>query len=64
VDLLRADFAPAPLALADALTYCDMTTTPDGGVTDVSSRLAEILERYGTRASGQPLYQARNAVDS
>ncbi|MFJ6568808.1 HD domain-containing protein [Streptomyces sp. NPDC091292] len=33
--------------LVDALIYCDMTTTPDGEVTSVEARLAEITARYG-----------------
>ncbi|MCX5342677.1 HD domain-containing protein [Streptomyces atratus] len=33
--------------LVDALVYCDMTTTPDGGRTTVEERVAEILGRYG-----------------
>ncbi|MFJ4899446.1 MULTISPECIES: HD domain-containing protein [unclassified Streptomyces] len=33
--------------LVDALVYCDMTTTPDGEVTSVEARLAEIAARYG-----------------
>ena len=41
-----ADLAIGGL-LADALTYCDMSTTPDGELTDAKDRLAEILERYG-----------------
>lgn len=40
-----------PLADTDcfavsALTYCDMTTGPDGHQVDVDARLAEILDRY------------------
>lgn len=31
----------------DALVFCDMTTTPDGEVTSVKARLAEIAARYG-----------------
>ena len=34
-----------PFALA-ALTYCDMTTGPDGQRVDVDERIAEILGRY------------------
>ncbi|MFG2925950.1 HD domain-containing protein [Streptomyces sp. NPDC048305] len=34
--------------LVDALVYCDMTTTPDGQVTTVDARLAEITGRYGS----------------
>ncbi|MFH9082872.1 HD domain-containing protein [Streptomyces sp. NPDC017673] len=33
--------------LVDALVYCDMTTTPDGGRTSVQERIAEIISRYG-----------------
>jgi hypothetical protein len=31
----------------EALTYCDMTTGPDGTHLDVTERLAEIHSRYG-----------------
>jgi putative nucleotidyltransferase with HDIG domain len=43
----EAEFPPVAGLLADALTYCDMTTTPDGELTDAKDRLAEILDRYG-----------------
>ncbi|MFJ9923692.1 HD domain-containing protein [Streptomyces rubiginosohelvolus] len=33
--------------LVDALVYCDMTTTPDGGRTTAQDRVAEIRSRYG-----------------
>ncbi|MFD9866865.1 HD domain-containing protein [Streptomyces niveus] len=50
-DVLEAEF---PLLddqrLVDALVYCDMTTTPDGGVTSVDARLAEITARYGSES--------------
>ena len=29
------------------LTYCDMTTSPDGELVPVGRRLAEIQQRYG-----------------
>jgi hypothetical protein len=32
---------------ADALTYCDMTTSPTGQRVTLADRLAEIAERYG-----------------
>jgi|SRR5579872_3680052 len=44
---LFREFAPAPPGLASALTFCDMTTSPDGDPISVTSRLAEIHERYG-----------------
>jgi hypothetical protein len=46
-DELAAEFEPVGGLLSDALTYCDMTTTPVGESTDVDARLAEILSRYG-----------------
>jgi HD domain len=45
--VLRREFAPAPKALADALTFCDITTSPDGEHVQVDRRLAEIHDRYG-----------------
>ncbi|WP_416530142.1 HD domain-containing protein [Streptomyces coelicoflavus] len=33
--------------LVDALVYCDMTTTPDGGRTTARERVTEIVGRYG-----------------
>jgi putative nucleotidyltransferase with HDIG domain len=45
--VLRREFAPAPKTLADALTFCDMTTSPDGEHVRVDRRLAEIHDRYG-----------------
>ena len=47
-DVLTREFAPPPQPLADALTFCDMTTSPDGQQVQVQNRLAEIHDRYGT----------------
>jgi putative nucleotidyltransferase with HDIG domain len=44
---LAAEFRPTRRDLADALTYCDMTTGPDGDRLPVARRLAEIRSRYG-----------------
>jgi putative nucleotidyltransferase with HDIG domain len=44
---LAAEFPPARRDLADALIYCDMTTSPDGHRLPVARRLAEIRSRYG-----------------
>jgi len=46
--VLTAEFAPPPGPLADALTFCDMTTGPDGEQVHVHNRLAEIHGRYGS----------------
>ena len=47
-DVLRREFEPPPQPLADALTFCDMSTSPDGEPVNVDRRLAEILHRYGS----------------
>lgn len=46
-DALTKEFLPERRELTDALTYCDMTTGPDGRHLDVLDRLAEIHSRYG-----------------
>ena len=46
--VLTREFAPPPQPLADALTFCDMTTSPDGEHVQVTHRLAEIHDRYGS----------------
>ena len=45
--ILNREFAPPPRPLADALTFCDMTTSPNGDQVQVTHRLAEIQDRYG-----------------
>ena len=44
---LVSEFPPVEGLLPDAITYADMTTTPDGEPVEVEQRLAEILSRYG-----------------
>ncbi len=46
--ILNREFTPPPRPLADALTFCDMTTSPDGEHVQVTHRLAEIQNRYGS----------------
>ena len=46
-DVLGLEFEPAPHALSSVLTYCDMTTSPDGELVPAEQRLAEIQQRYG-----------------
>jgi hypothetical protein len=46
--LLTSEFPSPPQYLADALTFSDMTTSPDGEHVQVHHRLAEIHDRYGT----------------
>jgi hypothetical protein len=47
-DVLAGEFPSPPACLADAVTFCDMTTSPDGTPVAVSDRLAEICARYGS----------------
>jgi hypothetical protein len=44
---LSSEFPPADKLLRNTLTYCDMTTTPDGEPVAIANRLSEIRERYG-----------------
>jgi len=46
-DELAAEFELERPELVDALIFCDMTTTPDGGHTTPADRLNEIVSRYG-----------------
>ena len=46
-DTLSLEFEPAPQALSNVLTFCDMTTSPDGELVPAEQRLAEIQQRYG-----------------
>jgi HD domain len=45
--ILGLEFEPAPYVLSSVLTYCDMTTSPDGELVTAEWRLAEIHHRYG-----------------
>lgn len=47
LEVLNTEFDRERPELVEALTYCDMTTSPDGLVLDVDARLAEIHSRYG-----------------
>ncbi|GHF77051.1 metal-dependent phosphohydrolase, HD subdomain protein [Kitasatospora xanthocidica] len=42
-----AKFLRPPSELLDAITYCDLTSGPDGTEVDPVSRLDEVLRRYG-----------------
>jgi putative nucleotidyltransferase with HDIG domain len=44
---LAAEFPLPQRSLLDALTYCDLTTSPAGARVSVTWRLAEIRARYG-----------------
>ena len=46
-DELEAEFPREEPGLADALCYCDMSTTPDGTSTNPVDRVNEIAGRYG-----------------
>src|SRR5690348_6304906 len=58
---LSYEFDPAPDVLASVLTCCDMTTSPDGQPVPAGGRLAEIQDRYGPRAPGEPVHPACHA---
>jgi hypothetical protein len=41
------EFAPVSGHLVDAITYCDLSSSPDGHAVDPEARLKEVLNRYG-----------------
>ncbi|MFF3879187.1 HD domain-containing protein [Streptomyces sp. NPDC001978] len=47
LDDALAEFDPAEPELVDAITYCDLTSSPIGDLVDPAERLSEVLERYG-----------------
>jgi len=50
--------------VADALTYCDMTTSPEGKPVGVEARLSEILDRYGDGSVvTDSIEQARSQIE-
>jgi hypothetical protein len=60
---LAAEFPRPDITLTDAMTYCDMTTGPDGEPVDVETRLAEILDRYPPDdVVHQSIYAARPTI--
>lgn len=44
--VLAAEFPAEDSAIADALTFADLTTRPDGGRVEVEDRIEEVLHRY------------------
>lgn len=49
-ETLKSEFPVTEESLLGSLTYCDMTTMPDGNHVSVQMRLGEIRERYGPDA--------------
>ena len=43
-------FPPEHSLTADLLTYCDLTTDPDGMQTTPPARLAEVRQRHGAQS--------------
>jgi hypothetical protein len=52
---LASEFTAPPGELADALSYCDCTTSPDGTRVPLEQRIADICARY---PSGDPVARA------
>lgn len=50
-----SEFGEPDRELLDALTFCDLTTGPDGTPVSASDRLDEVLQRYGP---DDPVHQA------
>lgn len=52
---LLEPFEEPPREVADALAYCDVTTSPTGVDVTLGERIDDVLERYGEKS---PVYQA------
>jgi HD domain len=52
-------FSAPPQQLLDALTFCDLTTGPDGSAVSPRDRLHEVLQRYGP---DDPVHRAIDSV--
>lgn len=46
-EALTGEFTAPPSLLGRAITYCDITTSPDGTPIDVAERVADVQSRYG-----------------
>lgn len=51
-------FVQPPRDVMDALTFCDLTTGPDGTPVSAEDRLREVLARYGPQ---DPVHRAVDA---
>lgn len=53
-----SEFAAPDRDVLDALTFCDLTTGPDGSAVAARDRLDEVLARYGP---DDPVHRAVNS---
>ncbi|MCB8903507.1 MULTISPECIES: metal-dependent phosphohydrolase [unclassified Streptomyces] len=53
------EFGPAEHELVDAITFCDLTSSPTGQLVDPAQRLMEVLDRYGP---GHVVFRAVSAA--
>ncbi|MCV7195766.1 HD domain-containing protein [Mycobacterium angelicum] len=53
-----SEFGDPPSDVLDALTFCDLTTGPDGSPVSADDRLSEVLARYGP---DDPVHRAVDA---
>lgn len=52
-------FEPVPSPLVDAITFCDLSSSPEGQPVDPALRLEEVLNRYGP---GHVVFRAVSAA--
>jgi hypothetical protein len=61
-DSLVKEFPAIEGLTLEALTYCDMTTSPDGHPVTVETRLGEIASRYGEGVVAGSIEEARQRL--
>lgn len=54
-----AEFPEEASLVASLLTYCDLTTSPDGELVGAATRLSDIVERYGDAAPARAARRSR-----
>lgn len=60
---LAAEFPETAGIVPQALTYCDMTTSPDGEPINVEDRLRDIVDRYGEgHIVAESIKEARSCI--
>jgi HD superfamily phosphodiesterase len=62
LELELGEFPAEDTLVARALTYCDLTTGPDGRQVEARARLADVVVRYGTEPPARALKRSMSLL--